>query len=87
MSDTYTIESGTEPSSLAWTLRPVGLLLVLLAIPAVAAGALIAVFAAPIMVVAGALSALSSTQRARAQSLSSGGFTPPPASGEAVLAS
>jgi len=80
------IESGTEPSSMAWALRPVGLLLVLLAIPAVAAGAFIAVFAAPIMIMVGALSALSSTQRARTQSPTGNDFTPP-AGGEAVLAS
>ncbi len=81
-----TIESGTEPSSLAWTLRPVGLLLVLLAIPAVAAGAFIAIFAAPLMILIGAMSALSSTQRARAQMSADNDYTPP-AGGEAVLAS
>jgi hypothetical protein len=86
MNEMNTIESGAAPSSLAWALRPVGLLLVLLAIPAVAVGAFIAVFAAPIMIMAGALSALSSTQRARAQLPSGNDFTPP-ANGEAVLAS
>ena len=80
------IERGTEPSDMAWTLRPVGLLLVLLAVPAVAAGAFIAIFAAPIVIIAGAWSALSRTQRTRTQLLGGNGLTPA-TGGDAMLAS